>query len=67
MLRLAVTALGALLCLSPPARADIVVTISKSQQRLAVMVNGAEAYRWPVSTGARRYATPTGVFRPARL
>ena len=67
MLRIAVTALGALFCLSAPARADIVVTISKSQQRLAVMVNGAEAYRWPVSTGARRYPTPAGVFRPARL
>lgn len=67
MLRLAVIAIGTLLCLSAPVRADIVVTISKSQQRLAVMVNGAEAYRWPVSTGARRYPTPVGVFRPARL
>ncbi|MGZ9059290.1 MAG: L,D-transpeptidase [Burkholderiaceae bacterium] len=64
---MAATALGALLCLSAPARADIVVTISKSQQRLAVMVNGAEAYRWPVSTGAPRHQTPAGVFRPARL
>jgi hypothetical protein len=67
MHRIAATVLGALLCLPVPARADIVVNISKSQQRLAVMVDGAEAYRWPVSTGARRYPTPAGVFRPVRL
>jgi hypothetical protein len=49
------------------ARADVVVNISKSQQRLAVIVDGAEAYRWPVSTGRRGYATPSGVFHPERL
>ncbi|MGN6569897.1 MAG: L,D-transpeptidase [Pseudolabrys sp.] len=49
------------------ARAELVVNISKSQQRVAVIVDGAEAYRWPVSTGRRGYATPTGVFHPERL
>jgi hypothetical protein len=49
------------------ARAEVVVNISKSQQRLAVVVNGSEAYRWPVSTGRRGYATPSGVFHPVRL
>jgi hypothetical protein len=49
------------------ARADVVVNISKSQQRLAVVVNGSEAYLWPVSTGRRGYATPSGVFRPVRM
>lgn len=49
------------------ARAEVVVNISKSQQRLAVVVDGTEAYRWPVSTGRRGYATPSGVFHPVRL
>jgi hypothetical protein len=49
------------------ARAEVVVNISKSQQRVAVIVNGSEAYRWPVSTGRRGYATPAGVYHPERL
>ena len=49
------------------ARAELLVSISKSQQRLAVTVNGSEAYRWPVSTGRRGYTTPSGVFHPLRL
>ena len=48
-------------------RAEVLVNISKSQQQLAVVVNGAEAYRWPVSTGRRGYTTPSGVFHPIRL
>lgn len=49
------------------ARAEIVVTISKSQQKLAVIVDGSETYTWPVSTGRRGYSTPSGVFHPQRL
>lgn len=60
-------ALGAMLCLSAPARAELVVNISKSQQKLEVVVNGSEAYRWPVSTGRRGYTTPSGTFHPVRL
>lgn len=63
---IAIATLGALLCLSP-ARADVLVNISKSQQRAAVMIDGVEAYRWPVSTGVRGHATPAGKFRPVRL
>jgi hypothetical protein len=62
-----IAALGALVCLSAPAKADILVTISKSQQRLAVAVDGSEIYRWPVSTGRRGHATPSGSFHPIRL
>ena len=61
------TFLGALLCLSAPARAELLVNISKSQQRLSVSIDGTEAYRWPVSTGRRGHATPAGKFRPVRL
>lgn len=50
-----------------PARADLVVTISKSQQRMSVAVDGNEAHRWLISTGRGRYATPAGQFRPVRF
>jgi len=59
-----VTVVGALLCLAAPGQADVQVTVSKSQQRLAVVVDGNEIARWPVSTGVRGHETPTGVFRP---
>lgn len=49
------------------AQADVLITISKAQQRVAVSVDGAEMYRWPVSTGRRGYDTPVGQFRPVRL
>lgn len=67
MQRIGMTAIGALLCLSVPARADILVTISKSQQRMSVVADGSELYRWPVSTGRRGFATPNGAFHPVRL
>lgn len=62
-----VMAIGALLCLAAPAQAEVQVTVSKSQQRLAVVVDGNEVARWPVSTGVRGHDTPTGVFRPHDL
>ncbi|RDV04420.1 L,D-transpeptidase [Undibacter mobilis] len=49
------------------AQAEIVITISKAQQRVAVAVDGAERFRWPVSTGRRGFDTPVGKFRPVRL
>ncbi len=64
---IAITFLGALFCLPAPAKAELLVSISKSQQRIAVTVDGAETYRWPVSTGVRGHETPTGSFRPIRL
>jgi hypothetical protein len=64
---IAFAALGALLCLSAPAKAELLVNISKSQQRVSVVIDGAEAYRWPVSTGRRGHDTPSGSFRPLRL
>jgi len=67
MRRAGVAALAALLCISASAQADVLVNISKSQQRLAVSVDGAETYRWPVSTGRDGYTTPSGSFHPIRL
>lgn len=62
----AMAGFGALL-IAVPAQAELLVNISKSQQRLSVSVNGEEAYRWPVSTGRKGYTTPAGTYRPTRL
>lgn len=64
---IAISAFGALLFLSAPVQAELLVSISKSQQRLSVVIDGTEAYRWPVSTGRRGRETPAGKFRPVRL
>ena len=50
-----------------PARAEIVVTVDKTAQRLGVEVDGVERYVWPVSTARWGYRTPNGVYRPQRL
>ncbi len=41
-----------------PARADVLVQIDKSSQRMAVSVDGMMRYNWPVSTGRSGYGTP---------
>jgi lipoprotein-anchoring transpeptidase ErfK/SrfK len=50
-----------------PARADVVVQIDKSSQRMAVSVDGATRYTWPVSTGRSGYGTPNGTFHPQSM
>jgi lipoprotein-anchoring transpeptidase ErfK/SrfK len=50
-----------------PARADVVVQIDKSSQRMAVSVDGLMRYNWPVSTGRSGYGTPSGVFHPQSM
>jgi hypothetical protein len=62
-----VAVLGAALLVSASAQADVLVSISKSQQRMSVAVDGTELYRWPVSTGRRGFPTPSGSFHPVRL
>jgi lipoprotein-anchoring transpeptidase ErfK/SrfK len=47
-----------------PARADVVVQIDKSSQRMAVSVDGMTRYNWPISTGRSGYGTPDGVYHP---
>ena len=49
------------------ARADLLIEIDKSTQRMTVTVDGAQRYKWPVSTGANGYDTPSGAFRPFRM
>jgi len=50
-----------------PACADVVVQIDKSSQRMAVSVDGAMRFNWPVSTGRSGYGTPSGVFHPQSM
>ena len=48
------------------ARADVVVQIDKSAQRMSVSVDGVTRYNWPVSTGRAGYGTPNGTYHPRR-
>lgn len=47
--------------------ADLLITISKARQSMTVTLDGQTKYKWPVSTGARGYDTPSGDFRPFRM
>jgi lipoprotein-anchoring transpeptidase ErfK/SrfK len=58
---------GLILAFPTIARAQIVAKINLSSQRMAVFVNGAPRYNWPVSTARRGYRTPTGTFKPTAL
>jgi lipoprotein-anchoring transpeptidase ErfK/SrfK len=49
------------------ARAEVVVIVDKTTQRLSVDVDGARRYDWPVSTARWGYRTPNGTYRPERL
>ena len=50
-----------------PARADLVVHISKGAQRMTVVRDGQPIHTWVVSTGRSGYGTPSGVFHPQRM
>jgi lipoprotein-anchoring transpeptidase ErfK/SrfK len=66
--RLGMAALAAALSMvacAGVARADVVIQVDKSSQRMSVMVNGQHRYTWAVSTGI--YGTPSGTFRPQSL
>src|SRR6185312_5326434 len=40
------------------AAADILLSVNKTTQELRVFVDGAEHYKWPVSTARAGYVTP---------
>jgi lipoprotein-anchoring transpeptidase ErfK/SrfK len=58
--------LAAALLVAGSARAEILIAVNKSTQRMTVMVDGEVRYNWAVSTG-RDGGTPSGRFRPERL
>ena len=45
----------------------VVATISLSDQRMNVTVDGRSTYAWKVSTARKGYVTPTGSFKPTRM
>jgi L,D-transpeptidase catalytic domain len=67
--RLALTFIAAIVALTftAPARANVMIIIDKSTQKMSVTVNGEERYLWPVSTGRAGYDTPSGDFQPFRM
>jgi hypothetical protein len=48
------------------ARAEVVVHIDKSKQRMTVLLDGAEKYTWLISTGLGG-GPPSGSYRPQRF
>jgi lipoprotein-anchoring transpeptidase ErfK/SrfK len=51
--------------LASQARADIMIDVDKSSQRMSVSVDGGHRYTWAVSTGV--HGTPSGNYRPQSL
>jgi lipoprotein-anchoring transpeptidase ErfK/SrfK len=50
-----------------PPKKRLVITINKVSQKMTVTLDGDTKYRWPVSTGAKGYDTPSGTYRPFRM
>ena len=49
------------------AQAEILITVDKNTQRMTVARDGQSLYNWPVSTGRKGYATPSGSFTAFRM
>jgi lipoprotein-anchoring transpeptidase ErfK/SrfK len=49
------------------ARANVVIAIDKTQQRMSVSVDGEDRYTWPISTARAGYVTPNGSYHPELL
>jgi hypothetical protein len=58
---------AALTLAAAEADAKILITIDKSAQHMTVNVDGATRWTWPVSTGRRGFATPSGHFTAFRM
>jgi lipoprotein-anchoring transpeptidase ErfK/SrfK len=58
---------AALFTSATPARAELVIHVEKSVQRMTVVRDGVPTSVFRVSTAARPYGTPNGIFRPQRL
>jgi len=56
----------AVIMIGQAARAELLVKVDKSTQRMTVSLDGKQLYVWPVSTGGAGYDTPSGTFKPFR-
>lgn len=65
--RLAVIAAAFAIMSAVPVRAEILISVDKSAQRMIVTVDGVHRYTWPVSTGRAGYDTPSGSFTTFRM
>ena len=52
---------------APPPPPRLIITVNKVSQKMTVTLDGDELYKWPISTGAPGYDTPSGNFRPFRM
>ncbi|KQY99990.1 hypothetical protein ASD45_03625 [Pseudolabrys sp. Root1462] len=57
----------AMAAFAAPAQAALLIAVDKSTQTMTVSEDGAVLHTWPVSTGAGRYDTPSGEFKPFRM
>lgn len=62
----AAIAAGGLLA-TAPARAELLIEIDKTTQRMSVSRDGVPLHVWPVSTGRSGHDTPSGRYTPFRL
>src|SRR5262245_47022750 len=58
---------AALAAVAQAAEARILITVDKSAQQMTVEVDGVPRWQWPVSTGRRGRATPSGSFTAFRM
>jgi hypothetical protein len=64
---LASLVLATLAATAQTAEARVLITIDKSVQLMTVEVDGVTRWQWPVSTGRRGYATPSGTYTAFRM
>jgi hypothetical protein len=53
--------------LASAAGANVLINVDKSSQQMMVAVDGAQRYRFTVSTGRPGLGTPSGTFHPERM
>lgn len=63
----AAIAVSGLTLSAPFARAELIIEIDKTTQRMTVTRDGAQLYVWPVSTGRAGHDTPSGRYTPFRM
>ena len=51
----------------PALEPRLIITVNKVSQKMTVELDGDQLYKWPISSGAPGYDTPSGTFRPFRM
>ena len=65
-MRIVLAAFAALVLMAAEARAEVLIRVDKTSQRMAVIVDGKIQHYWIVSTGLGG-GPPSGQYRPQRL